>query len=160
MTSQPAPETPLEHTLHAIDVLLEHPHGAHYLPKAPIPSSGVIAFPPSLDAKWFEHLAEHPNKLLLSEKRHVDYLHFLQNTEASSVAGNGYSQNQRKSNKHVAIRDFELGEGTPHIYRKKMLKKGKEILSRYAACEGDAFRIIANLHSQVGTQASSRRRSK
>lgn len=150
MSSQPAREPVLEYTLHAIDVLLEHPHGAHYLPKAPASLSGVIAFPPALDAKWAEHLVEFPNKALFSERRRTDYLHFLQDNSASSVEGNGYSRNQRKSNKHIAIRDFELGEGTPHIYRKKMTKKGKEIPPRYAACEDDAFRIIANLHSQHG----------
>ena len=50
----------------------------------------------------------------------------------------------------MATRDFELGEGTMHIYRKEMkTKKGKKYRSRYAACEEDAFQIIANAHSQL-----------
>lgn len=50
------------------------------------------------------------------------------------------------------MKEYELGEGTPHLYRKEEVKRGKTIPSRYAACENDAFRIIANVHSQLHHQ--------
>ena len=65
MAPQPGPAHLWEDALYAIDSTLEHPHDAHYMPKAPALSSGIIAFPPSLDAKWLEHLASVPNKALL-----------------------------------------------------------------------------------------------
>lgn len=118
------------------------------MPKAPTPSSGIIAFPASLDSKWLDHLAGIPNKALLKEQKRLEYLHFLQNPKVPPVAANGYRKSQRKSFKHVALRDFELGDGLPHLYHKSVVKKGKTLPPKYAACENDAFRIIANVHSQ------------
>ena len=67
-----------ENALHDIDITLEHLHGAHYMPKALAnPSSGVIAFPASLDAQWLEYATSLPNKTLLKETKRLQSLYFL-----------------------------------------------------------------------------------
>ena len=138
--------------MYAIDITLERPHGAHYMPKAPAHSSSVIAFPLSLNAKWLQHLASTPNKALLKEAKRLEFVYFLQNPKAPPIAANGYTANQRKALKYIALKEYELGEGTTHVYRKEEVKGGKTSPPKYAACENDAFRIIANVHSQLHHQ--------
>lgn len=128
----------------------QHPSGASFMPASPVlHDGGVVAFPASVEAEWLGYITrEATNRIMLDNTQHALYVHYLQNPDLPANATADMTRNVAAGLKHRVVKNFFL-DGS-EVYRKS--NPPKQPLAKYMARTITAFRIIANVHSQLNHQ--------
>jgi len=126
------------------------PHGVSYLPAPPPPDleKGIQSFPEPIPTDFLSYIAdESTNRAVLSSQRRSQMREILRNPDIQYSKNTYTDRNERGKLygfKNWTLKHFELDDG--QIYRKAEMARGTEYNRRYAACQWDAFELIAGVH--------------
>jgi hypothetical protein len=126
-----------------INTMNQYPKGALYMPKPPLPNTGVVSFVPPLEGDWLEYLNTLSTRGILPDKQRQRRVYWLMNPFVTAQASNGSSQSKECNFKHCTLQSFELQDSV--LYRRA--EKGYR--PRYVLSQKEAFWIIAHAHSQL-----------